>query len=414
MTYLSEWVGKGVIDSRGNPAGILKDLVVSGAFELEEPNVVAVVLQQAQQEVIVSAFDLREERASFISLGCALENAQRYETRSSDLSILHDILDQEAILTVGARVARINDLIMGWKGNGLVLSQVITGLKGILLRLGWGQPCQALFDRLQIHLPEGAVPWEQVIVLNHRQFPQVAHRLAALHPADLAKILCDLSPVKSIQLLEALRCSQIARVLEPMRLDTQALFFDALPEECRLPVLESMAPEKAAYLLSTFSSQARERLIQTMDGRAAREIQKVIVYPRNTAGSLMSSQFASLPPELTAGQAMAALHQLSRQRHLAQSIYVIDRSKRILGVLSLSDLVAADPEVLLSALMNEPAVSARALDPLSRVVQKLMRYPLPAIPVVDDQDRLVGVIPLENIVDRLIPARWKPRVAFPH
>jgi Mg/Co/Ni transporter MgtE len=147
-----------------------------------------------------------------------------------------------------------------------------------------------------------------------------------------------------------------------------------------------------------------------MDVDEAEDVRKLLTYPEDTAGGIMTTEFMAVPPDLNAEQAIAYLRANADQAETIFYIYVADSENRLRGVFSLQDLVLAAPETPVEELMHHRVVSVNGLDSQEEVAQAIAKYNLLAIPVVDEQNRLQGIVTADDALDKIIPTAWKKRL----
>src|SRR5262249_42183828 len=164
-------------------------------------------------------------------------------------------------------------------------------------------------------------------------------------------------------------------------------------------LIEQMSHDDRADLLRRLMPRVTESLLRLVDEADRRDIATLVKYAENTAGALMTTDYAWLPAPITAGEALDRLRLQAPDRETIYYIYVLDDQRKLLGVLSLRDLILAPRQALVRDLMEKDAVTVRVTDDREQVAQELARYDLLAIPVVDDEGRLVGIVTHDDVID---------------
>ena len=182
-------------------------------------------------------------------------------------------------------------------------------------------------------------------------------KIAELHPADLAEIISDLTRAESGKLLESLDVKTVADTLEEVEPDFQASLVETMPDEKVADVLEEMAPDEAADLLAELPEDRSQELLNLMEHEEAEDVRKLLTYPDDSAGGIMTTEFVAVRPDLTAEQALALLRETAQEAENIFYVYVTDRQDHLLGVFSLNDLVLAKPETLVTEFMHLRVVS---------------------------------------------------------
>jgi magnesium transporter len=235
-------------------------------------------------------------------------------------------------------------------------------------------------------------------------------KIIDLHPADLAEILSDLSRVESSKLLESLDIETLADTLEEVEPEFQASLVERMDDEKVADVLEEMAPDEAADLLAELGEDRSEELLSLMENDEAEDVRKLLAYPEESAGGIMTTEFIAIPANLTAKQALAHLREVANEAETIFYIYVTDEEDRLKGVFSLQDLVLAQPSALVDEFMHHRVVSVNLTETQDEIAQAVAKYNLLAVPVVDDEGRIHGIVTADDALDKIIPTAWKKRL----
>jgi magnesium transporter len=223
--------------------------------------------------------------------------------------------------------------------------------------------------------------------------------LLDLHPVDQAEIFNSLEEDEREMLLPMLDIPATADLFEEMEDEEVLEAVETLSTERLADVLDEMEPDEAADLLGDLPpAQASEVLAQMED---ADEVIPLLGYPDETAGGLMTTAYVALRPHTSAEQAVKFLRQISPETDVPYYLYVIDRAKRLIGVVGLRELVVSEPNKLIESIMDPEVISVGVNSDQEEVARVIARYDLAAIPVVDDRQRIIGVITHDDIVDVL-------------
>lgn len=413
MPYLSNLIEKPVTDVDGEPVGRLKDLIASLRGRMPHPRIVALVIKRAGDTFLVPFSDVAVLVAPVIPLARRLQDIIPYEPGEQDLYLARDVLDKQIMDTNGMRAVRVNDLeLMRVNGHFYVANVDVGGL-GILRRLGLAKIAQWLAGRFGRELQTGAIRWDDVELLPGDQPMRLkvpSDKIAELHPADLAEIISDLSRVESSRFLESLDVKTVADVLETVEPDFQASLVETMPDEKVADVLEEMAPDEAADLLAELPQDRSRELLKLMEDEEAEDVRKLLTYPEDTAGGIMNTEFVVVGPDLTAEQVISLLRETAHEAETISYVYATESNKHLLGVFSLRELVMARPEAPVSEFMHRRVVSVNLGDSQDSVAQIVAKYNLVAVPVVDNQGRLQGIVTADDALDKIIPTKWKKRL----
>jgi len=413
MAFLSEILGRTITDLDGNFVGKLDDLIARELAEFPHPVVDAVVIDQRGKKLITPYSTVMSLFAPAIPLKCHVEDMPIYELKTDDVYLSRDVLDKQIIDTDGARVVRVNDLELVRINGTLYVSNVDLGLMGILRRIGLGRATHSLASALRMRLPENTVSWDNVELLHHDQFMRLrvpADSIADLHPADVAEILSDLNKMDSGQLMAAMNVEQVADTLEQVETEFQVSLIEDMDDERAADVLEEMEPDEAADLLAELPAERSRRLVSMMDKEEADDVRLLLTYPDDSAGGIMTTDFAVVPPDVTAEQAIKLLRETAVDIEPLIYVYVVDNIGHLLGVFSLNDLIFAEPTALVSEFMDDRVKTVATLDEQDEVAQVITKYDLLAVPVVDEANVIHGIVTADDALDKIIPTAWKKRL----
>ncbi|MBN1813726.1 MAG: magnesium transporter [Anaerolineae bacterium] len=413
MPYVSDLIGKPVVDIDGERIGRLKDLIISLSGKIAHPEIVALVVERPEGTLLIPFSDVTVLVAPAVSLTRRRQDIAPYKQGERDLYLVQDILDKQIIDTTGVRVVRVNDLELIRVSNHFFVANVDIGGLGLLRRLGLAKIVQRLGRRLGREPRSSTISWDAVELLPGDQPMRLrvpGDKITELHPADLAEIISDLSRSESSRLLETLDVKTVADTLEEVEPDFQASLIERMPDEKVVDVLEEMAPDEAADLLAELPEERSKELLSLMEDKEAKDVRKLLAYPEDTAGGIMTTEFVAVSPELSAGQVIDVLRDMADEAETIFYIYVTDSGERLMGVFSLRELVLARPETPATAFMQPRVVSVKLNDRQSEVAQVVAKYNLLAVPVVDSQGRLQGIVTAEDALDKIIPTSWKKRI----
>jgi magnesium transporter len=406
-------VGRQVSDVNGALVGRLEDVIATVHGEVPHPIVVALAVKRPGGSLAIAFSDVAVLLAPAIALKVITEQIVPYARSDQDLYLVRDVLDKQIIDTNGIRVVRVNDLELARvNGHFYVANVDISGL-GLMRRLGLAGPLEKVTSRFGRRMTSTPIRWDDVELLPGDQPLRLkvpSDKIADLHPADLAEILSDLSRSESSKFLESLDIETVADALEEVEPDFQASLVEAMPDQKVADLLEEMAPDEAADLLAELPEGRSQELLSLMGTEEAEDVRKLLAYPEDSAGGIMTTEFIAIPPDLNAEQAIAYLRGNADQAETIFYIYVTDSESRLVGVFSLQDLVLAAPGTPVDEFMHHRVVTVNAWDSQDDVAQAIAKYNLLAVPVVDEQSRLHGIVTADDALDKIIPTAWKKRL----
>jgi magnesium transporter len=239
---------------------------------------------------------------------------------------------------------------------------------------------------------------EELIRENPRE---LSAAVANVHPADLAELLDDLSSEDRLTLFEALPPEQGAAVLSDLKGETLRLILHRASPAKLGAELDRLPADDVTFLLEHLTQRQREAILANMSPRDAAEVQRLLRYPPRTAGRLMTEKFATIRPQWTVAETLDHLKRIDPEVETVQSLYAVDDG-RLVGYVSLRHLFPAPPDRKIADLMERRLLTVRVDAPQEEVARLVSKYDLHAIPVVDAQNKLLGIVTVDDVIDILI------------
>jgi magnesium transporter len=411
MAFISELLGRPVTDQDGKLVGNLKDLIARKT-EFIHPCIQAIVVKRRDGEWILPYSCIAVLFSPAIALKCSEHDTHPYRPDENDIFLARDVLDKQIIDTDGARVVRVNDVEIVRVNGKVAVSNVDIGLPGLLRRIGLGG-FYGQIARLKKLVPETYISWDDVELLSYDQKMQLKvprQRLVDLHPADVAEILSDMNKLESNRFLESLDVEQLADTLEEVEPEYQASLVEGMPDEKVADVLEEMEPDEAADLLAELPPDRSEDLLALMEHDEAEDVRKLLTYPEDSAGGIMTTEFAIVRPDFTASEALTYIRENCSDAETVFYVYVIGPEGTLDGVCSLRSLVFAKPQTVVDEFMTRRIIAVNLFDKQDEVAQMISKYDLLALPVVDAENHLQGIVTADDALDKIIPTAWKKRL----
>ena len=409
MAYLSEIIGRPVTDLDGKYIGKLRDVIVRPWAEFPHPLIEGVAIEGKGGVHYLPFNSVAALLSPVIPLKYRENESPEFTIREDDVLLSRDVLDKQIIDTDGARVVRVNDVELVRVNGTIYVSNVDVSWLGVVRRLG----LVGLAHFLAGHTKQRGIAWDDVELMRRDQSMQLripAGKLHELHPADLADIVKDLNRLESGQLLDTLDVQHLADTLEEVEPEFQAELVEHMSNEKVADVLEEMEPDEAADLLADLPKDRKEDLLALMEKEDADDVRKLLTYPEDSAGGIMTTEYAFIPPNLTAAEAIKELRAMADEVETMFYVYVVDTEGVLVGAFSLNNLIFALPGQMVSEFMSKRLVTVNLTDDQQMVAQTVAKYDLLAVPVVDDQNRLHGIVTADDALDKIIPTAWKKRL----
>ncbi|MEO8971266.1 MAG: CBS domain-containing protein [Ktedonobacteraceae bacterium] len=428
MFYLSQLLGIAVEDSQGTRIGKLID-VLTLAEQVGRPAPVypSVVLVEGQEDspwrvpVPEVAWDDGTVRVSTLATQFALQP----ETSSDrEVSFAHDVLDKQVINIGRKKTVRVNDIAFDddWRIVGVDNTNM-----GLFRRLapGWLSSIGGGTN------PASLIPWEHINLIESPQYDereldevdnetpsQKMHRvqsgqLSELHPADIAEIVHQLTPGQGARLIEGLDNETAADTMEEIDTERQRLILENIQPDRAADILDAMGPDEAADLLSLLPEERAQELLKLMQPEESEEVQDLLEYDEDSAGGLMTTDYIALNATKTVADAIEAVRVAMLEEARQAYVYCVPDETadeyRLLGIVSLWDLLIAPLTQSLQDLMETDMTTVKPDTDSRTVAQTMAKYNLFAIPVVNDQGYLEGVVTVDDALDVLLPNDKKRR-----
>jgi magnesium transporter len=221
--------------------------------------------------------------------------------------------------------------------------------------------------------------------------------IEALRPADQADVFYDLDDDEQARLLHQINPADAADIIEELYDEDAAEVAVKLPLATLVRIMNEMEPDEAADLLDDMDSRQADTILAQLE--AAHQIRPLIQYPDDTAGGLMTSSYIALQRRMTAGQAINAIRTWHPDEETIYYLFVTDRLKRLVGVINLRQLIVANPATPISQIMDSNVISVTPDADQEDCADLMQRYDLLALPVVDGEQHLIGVITIDDLVD---------------
>ena len=405
--FLSDFLNRGVHDPSGRRVGKLSDLVAERAEPY--PMIVGMMVRtKGRGKRIYVAWEKIGRIEPRITLsGEGLPILEASFPQKDIILLREEVMDKQIVDTFGAKVVRVNDLHFLRVDSNLRLVHVDVGFRGLMRRVGWekivDQVLRWLFSYV---LPNQFISWKYVQLLSGSDLLQLSvsqKKLSHLHPADLADIIEDLSGRERSAIFDALDTETAADTLEEIDPKIQKSLIEEIPVEKASDIVEEMSPSDAVDLLADLPEERAEEILEGMEQEKAEDLRELLVHSEETAGGLMTSAYLSLSPGVTVEAAITRLKAHAPDLDIIDYVYVVDEDEVLHGVVSIRDLLTTSPHQPLSEIEASRVVSVKPDADEKEVVEAFAKYGFRALPVVDEENRLRGVIGFRSVLEVLAP-----------
>jgi magnesium transporter len=408
--YATELMGAETYDDQGNFVGRVREFFIEPA---DQSNRIArFLLSRGRFQPLLARYDQVAHIApGTIRLNCSERALELYQPNEGWLAVRKDLLDQQIIDTKGRKVVRVNDVdLTEQRNNGSVelrLTQVDVGLPGAVRRLLQGVVSASMVRKLQRGLPQRAIRWEFVNLIEpdplRRVKLRITHeKLEDLHPADLAEIMESLSAAERQGIIASLDEEMAGKVLAELdeRLTTQIV--EKLDPEKAADILEEMAPDAAADLLAELPKETSEELLEEMPGHEASSVRGLMAFGENTAGGMMNPEFVFVGEMSNREEVLQWMRTQDLNLDQLDTVVLLDRDAKFSGTVPVARLLLADAEQRMAELKTEPLLGVPGDADESDVFELFDKYNLRMLTVTNSEGRPIGTITVDDVVSRLV------------
>ncbi len=409
MLHATDLLGGEAYDRDGHFVGHVTELFIEPA---DQPNRVArVLLGRGKFLPLIARYDnIAFVAPGVIRLNVEEKDLEHYQPNEGWLAMRKDLLDQQIIDTSGRKVVRVNDIDLSeQRVNGTVelrVTQVDVGLTGAARRLLHGIASPGLVRGLATRLPTRVIPWEFVNLIEpdplRRVKLRITHqKLERMHPADLADIMEDLSPIERQSIIASLDEETAAEALAELdkRLTTQIV--ETLAPQKAADILEEMDPDQAADVIADMNADRSREVLSEMPGEEAREVRELLKFDENSAGGMMNTDFIYVGEAATRDEVVAWIQEMDVDLERLDTVFLINGEAKFSGAVAVGRLLFAAPDERMESLKMEPLLSVPPDAEDKEVFELFDKYNLHSLAVVDSLGRPIGAIEVDDVVSRI-------------
>jgi magnesium transporter len=418
FSYLSEFLNLPIVQiSNNRRIGKLADLAATASQVY--PRVTGLMIQTHRNKPLIYIpwnSVKRIEFKKYIAIDDSAINQERQgKAAENEILISKTFLDKQIISTSGYKIVRVNDLQLliedkAKEMTNLWVVHIDIGSKGILRRLGFLRLVNAAFrwvtDR---DLKDEFVSWKYVqptattSVNKSVQLKIDASKLSEIHPADLADILEDLGTDERIGLIESLDNFTAAQTLQEMQLKNRLQIVESMEAFKLAPIINEMQMDEAVDLLDACDIQKRQAVLTMLSEEKVTELKELSRLSVYSVGSIMNTDFITAKATEKVNLVLERIRVECEKIEVYRYAYIIDDNGRLKGVVSLRNLLMSNGDILIADVMTEQPISVQIDTRIRRVAKFFFKYNFEAIPVVDEDDTLQGLVSYRDAVASLYP-----------
>ena len=400
--FIARLTGVSVFDPSGDQLGKIRDVVATLRAAPRPPRIIGLVLEvQPRRRIFVPMTRVTSIDAGGVVVS-GLLNLRRFEQRPGEMLVVGELLDSHVTLVEDETAVTLLDVGMEQlRTRDWEVGKVYVQRKGKTLRRRGEQ---------------FVADWNEITGLSLGAEDQGTTRLLEsyekLRPADLAHALQTLSDKRRGDVVDALSDERLADVLGEMVEEESVAILTGLDDERAADVLEEMDPDDAADILNEIPEDIRARLLELMEPEEAEDVRMLLKYDEYTAGGMMTPEPVILAPDSTVAEALARIRNSDLPPALAAQVYVCRPplevpTGRYLGSVHFQRLLRETPSALVTEAVDSELEPVTPEASLHEVTNVLASYNLVAIPVVDENDRLLGAVTVDDVIDHMLPDNWR-------
>lgn len=404
--FLSSVIGRSVISSNGDELGVLRDLLMVPGEVFPEVSHILFKSRRGMKSLPWSEVALFTHVVISAS-GINPPGLALHIPAEGEILVKRDILDKQIVDVNGAKVVRVNDIKLGKLHGKLCIFSVDIGFRGLLRRLGYEPFGDQIARIMHKKILNSEISWEYVQPLETHSSKLALNiarnQMNEIHPADLADIIENI-PIQNIRtLLDSIDAETTGETLYELEADMRNVVINQMDDEEVSDILEDMEPDEAADVLSDLPEKKAQGLLDMMDQEDAEDIQELLVHEEDSAGGLMNPDYLRFSSNISVGQALELVRECAKDIETIYYGYVVDSDDRLEGVVSLKELLINPPETHITDIMEENLKFVSIDDEPEAMLEILAKYDLIAVPVLDADNRMAGIVTVDDVLAHYLP-----------
>lgn len=404
--YLSSVIGRSVINSKGEEIGTLRDLIMVPGEVFPEVSHIVIKARKGTKTLPWNEVSLFTHVVISVS-GVKPAGLRAHDPVEGEILVKRDLLDKQIVDVDGAKVVRVNDIKLGKFNDKLGIFSVDIGFRGLLRRLGYERFGERCAQALGKDIPQSEISWEYVQPLEANSSKLALNiarnQMNEMHPADLADIIENI-PIQNIRtVLDSIDAETTGETLYELESEMRNVVISQMDDEQVSDILEEMEPDEAADVLSDLPDEKAQELLEMMDQEDAEDIQELLEHEEDSAGGLMTPDYFRLTSGITVGRALELLKECADEVETIYYGYIVDEHDQLEGVISLKKLLMNPPETPIGEVMEDNVKYVRIDAEPEDMLETLAKYDLIAVPVLDDEDRMAGIVTVDDVLAHYLP-----------
>jgi len=416
--YFSEILGREVLDADGVRLGRVGDIHMGLNHEIY-PKANELLIRRGGFVKYFGkvAFSDIEELSPAVRLKLKAEQVQFTKERlRAEFSLCRDILDQQVVDTNNLKVVRVNDAHFLRLQNQLYLAHVDVGLRGLVRRLEWTPFVDALVRMFAPKSPflaeEEFIPWKYTHVLRSGRLKNVLQldiaraKLSKIPPTAMAEIMKDLDIFEKVTLFRSLELAAQPKVFTDLAFEHKEELISQLEDGETVKLLETIPADEATDILIKLPKDRAQQLMQLMQTTTSKKLRSLLGFAQSSAGGLMTTEYLYLKEDALVKDAMEKLKQNTQFAGNIYNMYVVDKEHRYIGTAPLRRFISEDPAKPIKEVCYPQQIFVYTDDDMEKVALLLEKYKFTSIPVVNEDQIILGVVTIDDVLEELISLAW--------
>ncbi|MCX7956052.1 MAG: CBS domain-containing protein [Patescibacteria group bacterium] len=402
MLYFSELYNKKVYTKDKLELGRLKDFIFLAS---ENSLITKIVIEnkKKEKEIISSEYLIKIDEDIFIE-----KNYLTSYLEENELYLVKNLLDKQIIDIKGNKIVRVNDVVINKNNNQFFIFGVDIGFIGILRRIRIFNVYKIynLLSRLNIRLTSKFLSWADIqpleLARGQVKLKRKEEKLKEIRPEDLADYLERINLVNTKKILKILDIEKAAEVISNLNINYQTALFRNFKPETSAKFLKYIDPDEAVDVFLTLSKKKQEAILEFLDKNTKNNILKLLELSKNPIGALITTEYLYVYSDNSVRQVIDKIKKETKNFSVLDYIYVVNKKDELVGVFSLHEMILKDLDTPVYKFMIQNVIVIHLTTPQNIAIKKMLKYKLYALPVIDENKKILGIITLDDLTDNIL------------
>lgn len=409
--FINKIINKKIYDEFDDFIGVLYDIYVT--TENGYPKAIGYKIKKGR-EIVHCTFRTIEFYDDNDKMVIRVKGFREIIPRSYSYLLSKHLLNKKIVDINGKKVVQVDDLRLAIIAGELRVLAVDSGIIAGARRYGMDKFVGMLFNLFRKNPKDNIVLWDSVQSLEMNEDGlkiQLSYdKLTKLHPADLADILEDLDSEYRKKILESIDNSLASDILQEIDPEVQVEILKSISDSKASEILINMPNDEIADILEEIDEAEAEKILLNFEKEDEKEVRTLMEYEDDEVGSIMNKDFITFNLNITVEDTIEIIRETKPDDEVSYYIYIVDEYEKLQGVISLRDLVLADPKSKIKDIMEKDLNTVKDSENIEEAVESIIKYNLNALPVVDEENKLCGIVIINDIIEEIIASSWKKRV----